>query len=297
MSPSYKQSRQGGLCHFGWEIVGWSVYQNIALLRSHGSIDKELNEVFHFRFRHALAAELKKQAALRYEPTYQLLIEKLRRGELVHVDETKVSIKGATGYVWAFANMEEVIYVYSETREGDILFEILANFKGVLISDFYAAYDSVECPQQKCLIHFVRDINDDLRSNPFDEEFKRFAKDFTAVLAPIIETIDKYGLKKHYLHRHKAQVGRFLEGFLKRESPSEVTANYQRRIEKYRCKLFTFLDNDGVPWNNNNAEHAIKRFVFLRDVIGGSSTQEGIKDYLVLLSITETLRLRHWVVS
>jgi len=29
---------------------------------------------------------------------------------------------------------------------------------------------------------------------------------------------------------------------------------------KYGSRLFTFLDYDGVPWNNNNAEHAIKGF-------------------------------------
>jgi len=62
---------------------------------------------------------------------------------------------------------------------------------------------------------------------------------------------------------------------------------------KYKGKLFTFLDHDGVPWNNNNAEHAIKRFVALRRVIGGVSTAKGIQEYLVILSICETLRLRN----
>ncbi|MEW6419622.1 MAG: hypothetical protein AB1480_16160 [Nitrospirota bacterium] len=57
--------------------------------------------------------------------------------------------------------------------------------------------------------------------------------------------------------------------------------------------MFTFLDYDGVPWNNNNAEYAIKHFVHLRDVIGGTSTKKGIQEYLVLLSICETLRLRN----
>ena len=60
---------------------------------------------------------------------------------------------------------------------------------------------------------------------------------------------------------------------------------------KYKDKLFTFLDYDGVAWNNNNAEHAIKRFVFPRRVIGGSSTAQGIREYLVLLSGCETLKL------
>jgi hypothetical protein len=57
--------------------------------------------------------------------------------------------------------------------------------------------------------------------------------------------------------------------------------------------MFTFLDYDGVPWNNNNAEHAIKRVAKLRKAIGGSSTAKGIQEYLVLLSICETLRLRN----
>ena len=46
------------------------------------------------------------------------------------------------------------------------------------------------------------------------------------------------------------------------------------------------------PWNNNAAEHAIKSFATLRRVFGGSSTERGIQDYLVLLSVCETCRYR-----
>jgi len=35
--------------------------------------------------------------------------------------------------------MEEVAYVYRETREGGFLLAMLKNFKGVLVSDFYPA--------------------------------------------------------------------------------------------------------------------------------------------------------------
>ena len=68
---------------------------------------------------------------------------------------------------------------------------------------------------------------------------------------------------------------------------------YQKRIRKYQNKLFTFLNYDGVPWNNNNAEHAIKKFALLRDVIGGTCTEAGIEEYLILLSVYETLRLHN----
>ena len=41
---------------------------------------------------------------------------------------------------------------------------------------------------------------------------------------------------------------------------SEVGLALTKRIEKNRDKLFTFLNYDGVPWNNNNAEHAVRAF-------------------------------------
>jgi hypothetical protein len=50
------------------------------------------------------------------------------------------------------------------------------------------------------------------------------------------------------------------------------------------------LDHDGVPWNNNNAENAIKSFAALRRGIDGLSTENGIRPTLKLLSIAQTLR-------
>lgn len=41
------------------------------------------------------------------------------------------------------------------------------------------------------------------------------------------------------------------------EFTSELANKYGKRFKKYGSKMFTFLEHDGVPWNNNNAEHAI----------------------------------------
>ena len=52
--------------------------------------------------------------------------------------------------------------------------------------------------------------------------------------------------------------------------------------------MFTFLDNDGVPWNNNNAEHAIKRFAKYRRNNDGYFTERSLREYLVLATVFET---------
>jgi Transposase IS66 family len=93
--------------------------------------------------------------------------------------------------------------VYAESREATIVRDLLEGFRGVLVSVFYAAYDSVPCAQQKCLIHLMRDINEDLHKNPFDGELKEIASRFGLLLREIVKTIDEHGLKARYLAKHK----------------------------------------------------------------------------------------------
>jgi hypothetical protein len=73
----------------------------------------------------------------------------------------------------------------------------------------------------------------------------------------VVETVDRYGLKKWNLHKHWKEVKAFFDETCGGESPSEVARGYQARFEKYRGKLFTFLDHDGVPWNNTNPKPSV----------------------------------------
>ncbi len=56
---------------------------------------------------------------------------------------------------------------------------------------------------QKCLVHLLRDINDALLKHPFDAEVKDFGYRFGELLRQIVDTIDRFGLRKRYLAKHK----------------------------------------------------------------------------------------------
>jgi hypothetical protein len=169
----------------------------------------------------------------------------------------------------------------------------LGTFGGILVSDFFAAYDSLKCGQQKCLVHLVRDIDDDLMKNPLDTELKSIARDFGVLLRTIIETVDSRGLKSRYLRKHKRPVVRFLDSVASRDFLSPLATNYKRRFQKSGLKMFTFLDHDGIPWNNNNAEHAIKRFAKYRRDADGRFTERSLEDYLGLATVFETCRFNN----
>ena len=238
----------------------------IELAISQEAVKHIFNAVFKFRLASGQLAPVKRKASLFYEATYNKLFDKMCNGRLLHVDETRANIQGINAYVWVFTSLEEVIYIHTDTREADFVHEKLKNFKGVLVTDFYPAYDAINCAQQKCLIHLMRDLNNDLMRNPYDAELKDLAQEFALLLRSIIATVDRFGLKRRHLNKHKREVDRYYRKIAKFEANSNIVAKYSARFEKNRSKLFTFLDYDGVPWNNNNAEHAVKAFARIRHV-------------------------------
>jgi transposase IS66 family protein len=95
-----------------------------------------------------------------------------------------------------------------------------------------------------------------------------------------------------YLKQHAAEVVEFFQTLSARSFYSEAAQSLQERLIRNRDKLFTFIRHDGVPWNNNNAENAIKRFAYYREDVVGIMSEKGLSDYLVLLSIYQTCRYK-----
>ena len=246
---------------------------------------------FRCELRNTKVNDIKQEMARKYELTYHAILKKIVTGPVVHADETKGVVYGGGHYVWIFANLNSVAYVYSASREASTLTEVLSGFKGVLVSDFYTAYDSLSCPQQKCLVHLMRDINGDLLKHPFNEELTFVAQQFGTLLRRIVETIDRHGLKKFFLQKHKRLAQQFIDEIASLDCSTEVGSALKKRIDKNKDKLFTFLDYDGVPWNNNNAEHAVRAFTRLRNGMS-TSTPKGTTDYCILLSLQQTLKYR-----
>ncbi len=273
---------------WGWNIVAYFIYHIVGLCISQSTIMKSMNRLYGFNLSTGTLHDFKCGTAQYYAVTKRKILDRLIHGTLIHADETHANIKGHLAYVWVLTNLKEVVYILADRRDGEIIRNLLREFCGVLVSDFYTAYDTIKCTQQKCLIHLMRDLNDEILNKPFDTEMKSIAVGFAGLLKPMVDTIDQRGLRKRYLRKHLAAVKLFYEFLDTSHFKSESAIKCQQRFQKNRDKLFTFLHYDDVPWNNNNAEHAIKAFAKLRDVISGSSSKKGVDEYLTLLSVAQT---------
>ena len=280
-----------GRTKYGRNLAAFIIYETIDLCVSQRSVTQTLNRLFGFQIDENVVHRLKASGAEFYEETRKSILAKMVKGNLIHADETRIKLHDKSAYVWVFATFREVVCFYSETREGSLVQSTLDGFKGVLVSDFYAVYDSMPCPQQKCILHLVRDLNDAVLDNPYDEDIKGIVTAFAELFRGIVKTIDQWGIKVRFLRKHLVDVARFYRRLPQTEHQSDAALKCRTRLEKDRGKLFTFLEHDGIPWNNNNAEHAIKAFARLRRaIIEGLSTPTGIEEYLILLSVCQTCK-------
>lgn len=225
---------------YGDGVLAYVVYNIIELSISQYKLAKIIHQLFGYSLRQPEISRMMRRAVETYLHAYEEINQRILNGKLIHADETHVSVRGKGSYVWVFTSMEEVIYIWSETREGHVATEFLKKFKGVLVSDFYSAYDSLNCPQQKCLVHLMRDLNDDIHREPFNIEIKKLVHEFGELLEPMIDAIDRFGLKTHFLKKHKMAVTRFYNTLILRKYNTELAQKAQRRFIKIRVSYSHF---------------------------------------------------------
>lgn len=274
--------------HYGHNLRSWAIHQHIVNLLSFRQIQNSLYDFFNISVSSTSLHAYKAYFGDYYLGTVKKLLEKILKSDVIYIDETPYKLHKDEVYAWVLTNGEEVVSLYRPDRKSAFLKDLLKNFRGVLVSDFFSGYDLLPCSQQKCLIHLMRDMNNDLLRNPFDEEFKRMVKEFTLLLQNTVSTIDRFGLKKRFLKKHQKEVKRFYQTILESEYSSDPAKHYQKRFRIYQGRLFQFLKHNNVSWHNGNAEHAIKLLAKHRNSSLKTMVKHRMEEYLVIMSIYQT---------
>ena len=275
---------------YGHGLKAYICYNRIALRTPYQKIAELVNEQFNESIDWSYTVNYIVHLSKYFSETEKQIKNKILNSNIIHADETPLNIRGETQYAWIFTDGQYAHFKLSKTREATIVKELLKDYKGVLITDFYTAYDSLDCRKQKCWVHLIRDLNSDLKKNPFDAELESFVISVKEMFVPIMETVQKYGLKKRNLNKHIKKVDQFYEKVIKDKFyKSELVSKYQKRIAKYEVELFEFLKQDGIPWHNNQAERGI-RHLAKQMVISGFLHESHVPAYLTLLSIMQTCR-------
>lgn len=223
----------------------------------------------------------------------QTILEAIRESAYVHVDETGWKINGTGHWLWAFVNQKLAYYKIDRSRGSKVPKDFLGNpFPGIVISDFYSAYNKLDCRQQKCLVHLLREMRDCRGKDP-PADFKAPCKKLKRILSDAHRLQKVQGQLSQLTFVRK--VRRLKERLFLFATTPYSNKNWQRlsaRCLKHEKKMLTFLDFPGLPSNNNHAERMIRPHVILRNRWFQNRTNKGSSAHGVMTSILHSLLLQ-----
>jgi transposase len=224
---------------------------------------------------------------------YEQIGEQAKKSAHLHADETGWRVNGSTYWLWCFANARVCYYMIDRCRGSPALQKFFtAVFEGVLITDFWAPYESVcAADRQYCLVHLLRELEKvDLRKD--SAEWRAFAKKLRRLLR------DGMRLRKRpdfAPGKFQSRVDRLNARLAKLAAEEHLDGDARRltkRLRKYAEFIFTFLDYADVPFENNFAERQIRPAVILRKNSQSNRSEQGAATQAVLMSVYRTLKLR-----
>ncbi len=166
-------------------------------------------------------------------------------------------------------------------------------FAGVLVSDFYAAYDHYDGPHQRCWSHLLRDIHALVERHPADAALAEWATQVRGVY----ERARRFAgpdaaARERAQHACEAELLAVCAPFAAAEAATAPQAVLCRRIQKYLPELFTFVADPRVPSTNNAAERSVRPVVVQRKVSGGTRSARGTSTFTTLATLFGTWRAR-----
>ena len=214
---------------------------------------------------------------------YEVLLNKMRKARVKHIDETGWRIDGMNNWLWIFINKEVALFVVDKQRSSEVPIKVLGNQKDKFITtDRHSAYnvlvEKTGCLQQVCWTHLIRNSKE----------------------------LAEYYPEAKYIHKrmkfifHKAKDGEEKENLLhwidlisSRSYKSTKVFKFVKSIcRNHREDLFRFVENPEISPSNNLAEQGLRQGVVIRKISGGSRSEGGAETTERLLSVMQTMKMK-----
>lgn len=229
-----------------------------------------------------------------FEPWYEQIHRHGLDAGVLHADETGWRVEGRTWWLWCFATTDATFHLIDESRGHAALDEFFVEeFRGVLVTDFRAAYDAVGRTKQKCWPHLLRELKEVDAGSDNGGDWPAFAKRLRRIYGDAIRLelarptlpADEFGMKLARLHGRITDlaVGDWANPHARRLA---------KRLSKYGAQLLTFVEFEGVPSSNNHAEREVRPAVLMREASYGNQSERGARTRSVLMSVMRTLKKR-----
>jgi transposase len=237
------------------------------------------------------------RVALALQAPHEQLVEKVLCAPALNVDETGWFTAHDGRTLWTAATPEAAIFRIAEDRHRERLKELIGDFKGILGSDRWWAYDHID-PQsrQACHEHLKRDFQRHAEGLAEQKEFGLAGLELNKRLFRVWHSFEEH-CDRERLGREMAPIQEELRALLEHAARKSKRCRLHRRFANNLLKiwpaLWTFVTVEGVQPTNNAAERALRGPVIYRKLSHGTQSERGERFIERALSASVTCRLQH----
>lgn len=240
-----------------------------------GLVYRKISELFGTCFSLSVSPGTLSRAEIRFAqralPTYEWLIEALRKAGVVHADETGWRISRRNAWLWVFASKDITIYAIRFSRGHEVPATMLGDdFDGVLIVDGLSSYDVLQCVKGRCVGHILRRSRELTESDSLPKSDREHVESLITLLKKGLDTAahrDDWAASTYT--RKCSQIERAFDEWLTQAAKTRRHADVKRlakHLRHHREEWLLFLYDPEIPATNNLAERQIRPAVLLRKI-------------------------------
>ena len=272
---------------YGPRLHAQVCYWKYELGLSFGKITKLLLEQYNMKISRGVLSEIVSRTAKKFEYAYEDIKSMLLEQNHLHADETGWRVNGNNHWLWSFSNDEVSFYKIDPTRSQAVVKNVLGEvFRGVLITDFYGAYNKIDCQKQKCWPHLLRELHELKKEHPKSKEILEFSRKAKLFYKRGKRLQAEYEEKKNIDRKYK-RLFSDTDKWISKKYRSPDIKRLCKRLFKYRNEIYTFIKT-GVDPTNNHGEREIRPAVLMRKISYCNRSENGAHNQEVLMTVSRT---------
>ena len=288
---------------YGNGIKAHAVYMSQYQLIPYRRIQEDFDDRMQIPLSAGSVYNFNEDACNRLEEFESIVKAKLIESDLVHTDETGVNIGGKGHWLHCTSNSQWTYFFPHSKRGRDAMDEmgVLPHFKGILCHDHWKPYFQFECIHALCNAHHLRELE-----RAWEQDGQKWAKEMQSLLLEInrateeadglLDRTDSVEYRKKYrliLKRgekespppetkdRKGRRGRI---------PKTKSRNLLERLRDFENETLRFMDDQNVPFTNNQGENDIRMTKVHQKISGCFRSRKGASIFCRIRSYLSTCR-------
>jgi transposase len=287
---------------YGLRFRGLLAYLHNEQLIPSNRISRMVNDLYNAPVSEATVFDASRRSYDNLAPFETAIVKALSESTVLNVDESGVRTNGKLHWLHT-ASTKTLTFFGIHEKRGTLAmdhFNILPNFSGRLIHDFWKPYLAYDCEHGLCNAHHLREL-----TFLFEQHNQPWAKNMFDLLLDMNDFVSRQSQqltpkqKESWIKKYRDLIA---EGWncnplsdpprkRRRGRPKKTTSqNLLERLGRHESSVLAFLHDINVPFTNNLAEQDIRMIKVRLKISGCFRTVQGAKYFARIKSYFSTAR-------